>query len=175
MDIFEEEFSTGQVCVAADVRNATLQSWINREVPVGHKTGSRIEGGGSPGNYRRFSFFNVMEIAVGRALTDLGVDLHRAFEAAALFAHFGEPAGDLQRVPGVPFDGAVRTLLCVSRDQVTIVPWRPGEDIISGLRAAGAPLALTILEVDPIFEAVVSSLGHDPEQVKASAYSKVGA
>jgi len=175
MNIFEEDFSAGEACNAVPVGNATLQSWCNRGVMVGHKTGSPIEGGGKPGNYRRFPFFNVMEMAVARALTELGVGLHPAFEAAALFAHIAEPAGDLRRVPGVPFPGSVRTLLCISRAQVSIVPWRPGEDIISGLRAAGAPLALTILEVDPIFESVVSALGYDPKQVKALAYGKAGA
>ncbi|MFG1303687.1 hypothetical protein V5F34_06060 [Xanthobacter autotrophicus] len=168
MSILGEEFSTGQVLEAADVTNAALQSWIRRGLIVGHK-GHSIDMPGSPGVRRKFSFYNVMEIAVAKALIDLGVELVDAFKAAASFSH----AGDEERRPSLPYRGQGFTLLCVAGQQSTEVFWKPGEDITEEIRIRLAqPFGWTTLFVDDLFDRVVSALRHHPQAVIDEEYGE---
>ncbi|MBF2717502.1 hypothetical protein [Agrobacterium vitis] len=178
MDIWNEKFSTGQVIKATGVSNHTLQSWLKRGVIIGHKGKSDIEGGGSPGLHRRFSYFNVMEIAVAKALLDCGVtDLALAFKAAATFSHTGDGPlpGSPQREPGMPCDTrhAIygRTLLCVSGERHHIAFWQPGTDVMAVIRnELGRPIAFTVLDTNDLFDRVVGALGYHPEAVYEQSY-----
>lgn len=168
MSIFSEEFGTGQVLEAADVTNSALQSWIRRGLIVGHK-GQSIDMPGSPGIRRKFSFRNVMEIAVAKALIDLGVELADAFLTAALFAH----SGDDERHPSLPFRGTGLTLLCVAGQRSTAVRWTPGEDVTTLIRdSLLLPAGWTTLVVDDLFERVTAALGHHPYSVTDEAYGE---
>ncbi len=164
--IFGTEFGTGQVLEAADITNPALQTWIRRGVIVGHKD-RPVDMPGTPGVRRRFSFCSVVEIALAKALTDVGVDLADAFHAAARFAHFG--AGG--RHAGLPFPGSASTLLCVAGQRVAIVRQEPGEGVLAEIRARlGRPVGWAMLDAGQVFARVVTRLGFHPEAVKADAY-----
>lgn len=161
MDIFDAQFSTGQVLAAAGMANPGLQTWIRRGMIVGHKD-RPIDMPGSPGIRRTFTFHNVMEIATAKALVDVGAELIDAFRAAAMFAH----TGDEERLPGLPFANDAYTLLCMAGDRSTVVEWEPGTDVLANIRHdLGRPLGFVILQVNPLFDRVTSSLGYHPEAV----------
>lgn len=178
MNIFHAQFSTGQVVDATGVSNATLQSWLKRELVVGQKD-NPIVGGGSPGMHRRYSFFNVMEIAIAKALVDAGLgDLTVAFDAARRFAHVGcGRIGDRpERLPSVPYNTAGiagMTLLCVAGESSSITLWQPGKDPLPNISfELGHSDGFVLLKVDPVFERVVSKLGYQPHEVRQLAYRK---
>lgn len=178
MNIFHETFSSGQVIDAAGITNHALQSWLRRDLVIGQK---KIEGGGSPGSYRRFSFRNVMEIAIAKALTDVGASsLESAFRAANLFAHVGgtEPGDNVDRIPGLPFDwrnGPRLTILVVAGDRAAVTHWSQGCDFYVTARHRLDARGFVSLEVDPIFERVAHVLGYDYRDILNFAYPpKVG-
>lgn len=168
MSIFTAEFETGQVIKAADVTNSALQSWIRRSLIIGHK-GHEIDMPGTPGIRRKFSFYNVMEIAIAKALVDLGVELADAFKAASAFAH----TGDGERDPSLPFREAGVTLLCVAGSRSGEFLWKPGTDITAVIRLhLGRPIGWTTLEVLPVVDRVTSALGYHLQKVIDEAYGE---
>ena len=187
MNIFQETFSTGKVVKAANITNAKLQSWMRRDLIVGHRKKAPIGGGGAPGSSREFSYFNVMEIAVAEAVLQVGSQsVEEAFHIAMGFAHMGNGASfwageeepPLPRDPGMPFNPHVhpgcQTLLCVAGTASVTVPWKPGSDAyIDARHKLHNPASMVIIEIDPIYERVVKALGHNPWEVKQFCYSKV--
>jgi hypothetical protein len=102
--VLSKEFSAKEVCEICGVSNDSLQNWIKRKLIVGHR---EIKGGGQgPGRHRRFSFFNVVEVAIANRLMTLGMQPKEAFKNAAHFAHSGG-GGEVfdmpERLPGLPF------------------------------------------------------------------------
>lgn len=166
MSIYQQRFTTGQVIAATGTTNASLQSWIRRGVIVGQKEG-QIDMPGSPGIRRTFTFFNVMEIAIAKALTDGGMDVTGAFQAGAMFAH----SGDESRQPAMPFPGNVYTLLCSTGGSTAIEAWKPGEDVFAIIRdRLLRPVTFSIVIVDDVFDRVCAALKLHPEEVKDQAY-----
>lgn len=180
MNIFHAHFSTGQVVQATGVPNATLQSWLKREVVVATRpdAAGEITGGGTPGAYRRFSFFNVMEIAIAKALLDAGLgDLENAFKAASHFAHTGRVAISDQfptRIPGCPYNNAgmaAATLIAVRGDRSTERLWKVGTDVITDIcDDLHSRDGFVLIDADIVFERVLSALGFNPRDVMAFAY-----
>lgn len=174
MNIFQQRFSTGQVVAATGLPNATLQSWLKRDLIVGHKQYAPIQGGGSPGAHRGFSFFNVMEIAIAKALLDAGMgSVSDACKAAMGFAHVGNgQIGDMrpERRPGLPYNDACLTVLCVRQENSVVEIWKPKSDLfITARHRLGE--GFVVLEINPIFERVTHRLGHDYRDVLNFAYS----
>lgn len=178
MNIFHAQFSTGQVVEATGVSNNTLQTWLKRNLIVGQKD-APITGGGTPGAHRRFSFFNVMEIAVIKALVDLGLNVSDAGHAAMHFAHSapGSIGDDRVRLPSLPFNtlrNPCFTIMVVSGDRSHVLPWQPGkagEDaMVLARHYLGNPVGWVTVEINRIFEAVVTALGFDYRDVLAQAY-----
>ncbi|WP_234052696.1 MULTISPECIES: hypothetical protein [unclassified Xanthobacter] len=168
MSIFNAEFTTGQVIAAADVTNSALQTWIKRGLIVGHKN-HQIDMPGTPGIKRKFSFFNVMEIAIAKGLIDLGVELTDAFHHASMFAH----TGDEERNPSLLFRDPGFTLLCVAGPKATEVLWMPGTDVTATIRTnLHHPLGWVTLEVNNVFDRVTTSLGYHPEAVLTECYGE---
>ncbi len=175
--IYQRQFSSGEVTQAADITMSTLQNWLKRDVIVGHK---KIEGGGSQGKHRRFSWFNVMEIATAATLVKAGVtDLAIAFYAAQSFAHVG--AGPLPgvpvRSPALPFDVEHgRTLLFAAGQHCEIMPYDPrgsGSDVLSTIRVAlRRPEAFVVVDMLDVFDRVCLSLGLHPQAVMDAEYSE---
>lgn len=178
MSIFTEKFSTGQVVAITGVSNTTLQNWIKRGVLVGHRGEKDIDGGGASGIHRRFSFNSLMEIAVAKALIDAGVtDLNHAFTAATGFSHIGHGAiSGIHpiRDPALPFDTRHEngvTLLCVSGENSCVHFWKIGEDPLPAIRMMlGNARGYFILEINEIFDLVISRLGLHPEAVLEAEY-----
>lgn len=96
-------FSASEAASASGVSVESIQTWLKRKLIVGHRN---IEGGGSQGRHRRFTFNNVMEIAVAKAIIDMGVSTKQAFTASNSFAHTGG-GGEVfslpDRQPSLPF------------------------------------------------------------------------
>lgn len=175
MNIFQDRFTTGQVVAATDLPNHTLQSWLKRNMLTGNPV-EPIEGGGASGSHRKFSFFTVMEIAIAKALTDLGISAADALKTARHFAHVGRGPlpGSPERRPSLPYlnNGmAARTLICAAGGRSVEVLWEVKKDIIAQARWQLQSAAFVIVEVDEIFERVVSHLGYDPRDVMNFAYN----
>lgn len=176
--IFEQKFSANEVAEAARIAPSTLQNWLKRNVIVGHK--KEIEGGGSQGRHRKFSFFSLIEIATAAALVRGGIaDLATAFSASAGFAHagHGELPNQPERIPGLPFDTSHGfSLLVVSGERQQTFLWKPGEDVFAKIRAAFRGCeCLTIVDMTALFDRVCHAVGVHPEDVLDSAYGKKGA
>lgn len=174
-DIFNHQYGTKQALLASGATNAALQSWIRRGLIVGHK-GEGVDMPGSPGARRVFSFFNVVEIAVAKALTDAGVAPYHAFKAAGDFAHIGKwrPDGP-EREVGMPFKEDGMTLLAVAGDHSEVWLYRPGEDVLPFLFSElGRPQSIVLLNVDDVFRNAMSNLGYDAGEVIAYAYKNSG-
>ncbi|MEM1077965.1 MAG: hypothetical protein AAGI09_05505 [Pseudomonadota bacterium] len=77
--------TASEVATVTGASNEALQTWLKRKLPVGVND---IEGGGSQGRHRRFSFGNVIEIALAKTMIDQAkVPAKFAFLAAGKFAH----------------------------------------------------------------------------------------
>lgn len=175
MSIFQQRFSTGQLVAATGLPNATLQSWLKRSLVIGHKD---ITGGGSPGIHRTFSFFNAMEIAIAKALTDMGLSASVALSAGRRFAHSaGGPIGDRPgRVPSIPFDTRVSggfTLLCLAGDKTALYNMTEAKNALFAEMRHQLGDGFLVLHINPIFERVTASLGYDYRDVLADAYGVV--
>jgi hypothetical protein len=184
MQLFVDTFSAGQVIEAARVSNSTLQTWFARGLIVAPQE-SPIAGGGAPGRYRRFTFRNVMEIAVAKALIDIGfADLSRAFSAARHFAHVGHVRQTLNdkpnRVPGLPFDDggtASPTFLLVSGDRSAEFFWQKalGKSAYAYMKhelfgEMTVHDGFVTLDLSAVFERVATALGYNPRAILAEAY-----
>lgn len=177
MNIHQHEYSANIVSVATGVPLATLQAWLKRGKIVGHPL-NPIAGGGGSGVHRRFSFHNVIEIGIAKALLDAGLgSVDSAFRAASAFAHIGNgPLPNIQprRDPGFPFDTASiagRTLLWVSGDRSTIEFIKPNEDSFTTLRADLLDReGFVVLQVDKVFARIVTALGYHPQAILDDEY-----
>lgn len=175
MNIFERKFTTGQLCAVTGITNANLQNWLKRGIIVGHG----IEGGGSPGKHRQFTFFNLMEIAIAKEGLDSGLQLEHAFRAGRLFAHFGDgPLGDIhpERLPGLPFWGggkSMRTLMAVRGERTVIVPYQVGKDPLPSIwHELGEINGFVLIDAEGVFERIVATLHYAPGDVMRWAYGE---
>ncbi|WP_283177322.1 MerR family transcriptional regulator [Gemmobacter sp. 24YEA27] len=169
MNIFHEKFSTGQVVEATGVSNDTLQNWLKRKLIVGQKD---IDGGGSQGRHRQFTFFNLIEIAAAKALIDVGMtDLKAAFYAASRFSHSGDEA----RVPGCPFNkGYGITLLVAGQGWAREVFLSENETALDFYtqNIQSSAVGATIVNMSRVFDLVTTRAGFHPEAVLEIAYPK---
>lgn len=172
MSVFQRRFSNAEIVAATGITNDQLQNWMKRGLIIGQKD---IDGGGSPGRHRSFSFFNVMEVAIAKAIIDAGgmSDLKDVFRAAHHFAHFGEGElpGKPARRPSVPFNTPMsKTLLLAGRgwsDEILLT----GSDSVmrlsaSILRAGGC----TVVDASAAFYNALNRLGIEPSAVMHEAY-----
>lgn len=174
MNIFFDRFAASQVTAAAGITNPALQSWLRRGHVIGHPEAdtSNIEGGGSAGIHRRFSFHTVMQLAIAKALTDCsGMGAKEALYAGGYFAHTGSEA----RTPAVPFNGGGSFLgVALHPDEeypaVTVASWKPGIDLYPNLSHRLRTRNFVMVFLNPIFDAAVTSLGYRPEDVLDRAY-----
>jgi len=183
MNIFNERFSTGQVIAATGLPNHTLQSWLKRDLLVSQPE-APIEGGGVPGLHRKFSFHSVMEIAVAKALCDIGLSTANSLKAAVHFAHMGQvityyegesPDWAAMRRPSLPFDNrnGGKTLIFVAGEKSGELHWRPGTDILTTAISKFGD-GFVMLNASDVFERTTRALDFDPNVVMASAYSHTG-
>lgn len=170
MSIFQQQFTNSEIVTATGVTNFQLQNWLKR----GQIVGQGVEGGGSPGKHRKFSFFNLMEIAVSKALIDTGLtDMQRVTHAAASFAHVGRGSiGDRPaRQPGFPFKEG-KTLLIVGPDRSREYQINRNDHPL-GLLAAikDHGIGAIVIDASDVFSLTLRRAGLDPAAALNEAYN----
>lgn len=151
--IFTRTFTLAQVAEVVGRNPSTLRTHINRGYVVARGPHKR-EGDKPAGKHARFSYFTMMQFAVGYALSELSVDLETSFRAAGSFSHFGE-GGDVfdlpERLPGLPFHhNHGVTILGVAGERTFEEIYAPGRDTYGNLRrhlGSGGFIALDATEV----------------------------
>lgn len=171
MSIFHKQFTNSEIVTATGVTNFQLQNWLKRGQIVGQGEWE-VEGGGSPGRHRRFSFFNLMEVAVAKALIYVGLtDMQRVTHVAAGFAHTGDNAIGSRpgRLPGLPFKEG-KTLLIVGPDRVEEYQLKATERL--GLAAAILlhGIGAVVIDVSEVFNNTLRRAGLDPAATIRAAY-----
>lgn len=167
-------FSASEVSVFTGTRPESIQNWIKRKLIVGHR---KIEGGGSQGKHRRFTFHNLMEIAVAQTLMDMHMGAKEAFAAAAQFAHWsgGAVAGLPVRLPGLPFHPSHGyTIFGVAGEMTFEEIWMPGSDCDTYAKLRhhlGANHFITV-NATKIFNDVCERMSQSPSEVLNAAYSE---
>lgn len=181
MNVLNIRIPTKQAAEVAGMKETTLQTWMRRkEVGRGGNDTGPVEGGGSQGAHRLWSFPNIMEIAIANALVDGGVNLDLALLAGATFAYSGAmPNGgavnypataiDLakMRQPGFPFyDPSVNpmwTYAFVSVNGTAVLgggqDYDPHPDAMITL---GRPMVLTRLDCNEVFFRACNNLNIVP-------------
>lgn len=106
MELLNQTFTAQSVAMATGCTSKQITDWCN----LGRVIGQREPLG--RGNSRKFSWFNVMEIAIAAELMNVGMSsVQDAFAAAQKFAHTGEspshwageePSGPT-RIPAMPY------------------------------------------------------------------------
>lgn len=166
MKLLNMKFSASQVSELTLVPGASIQNWVKRKLIVGHRgIAGGIEGGGSQGRHRQFSYFNVIEISLLNELVAAGLSPSDAAGAASTFAHTGgkgAEAQQLDRVPGLPFHfNHGETILAVGadKDRVATELWDPGSnyDTFGQIRhAVGA--SFTAIDASQVFIGIAARL-----------------
>ena len=165
-------FSASEVSNLTGARPESIQNWVKRKLIVGHR---KIEGGGSQGKHRRFTFFNVMEISMAQALMEMHMGAKEAFAAAAQFAHGegGAVAGLPLRLAALPFHPSHGyTIFGVAGERTFEEIWMPGSDrdTYAKLRHhLGADHFLTV-NATKIFNEVCDRMQCSPIEVLDATY-----
>ncbi|WP_265502209.1 MerR family transcriptional regulator [Paracoccus beibuensis] len=149
-----------EIVGATGVTNDQLQNWMKRGLIIGQ---AHVEGGGKPGKHRTFSFFNLIEISIAKALLDVGhTDLKLISRSAAEFAHVGTSRpGRPRRLPGLPFGVPnSRTLFIVSPTRADAFLLQEGTSALA-FYAAAMPggSGATIIDASRVFDDVMTILG----------------
>jgi hypothetical protein len=165
MTIRDKVFLTGDVLRAAGISNALFQTWVRRGAVTG-SANQPIESPGSPGFRRRFSFGNVIEIAIAAALAAVGVELGHAFRAAALVAYTGADG----RLPSFPFQGDARTLLAVAGERSLVFASDTLGLTPTQWHGLGRPETFVVVVVSDIFDRVADVLGEHPQRLTDVTY-----
>lgn len=174
MSIYQQTFTTGQIVEATGVTNMSLQNWLKRNLIVGQK---EIQGGGSPGRHRQYSFFNLIEIAMAKALIEAGMtDMPTIFQAASSFSHSQtKKTKEPTREAGMPFnvEGA-RTLLIAGPKWSEVIFFKTDDAAISlfaKMRPHGT-LRCVVVDATDVFHRVINAIGLESHKVIREAYEK---
>lgn len=172
-DTIYRPFTASELSALTNARPESIQTWLKRKLIVGHK---KIEGGGSQGKHRRFSFNSVMEIAVAQKLIEMNMSTKEAFKAAADFAHAssGGKVFDLpERDPGIPFHhNHGDTIFGVAGARTFEELYKPGEnyDTFGKLRRHLGSEHFIALNASEIFNTICARLGSHPYEVLDTVY-----
>lgn len=165
MQYANHTFTTSQVVSLLGIKAPTLQAWLHRGLIVGQRDQSP-----GTGARRKFTFFNLMEIALASDIMKSGFEAAVAFQAGAAFAHVGEhnplPLSDGTprpvREPGELYPGPFTTLLVFSKDRAEIMPWNVHGDRTSILHDAwselGKDATISFHVVDVTYKKLVAAL-----------------
>ncbi|WP_422032187.1 hypothetical protein [Roseovarius sp.] len=174
----DKQFSSKELAEIADIRPATLQTWISRYVDSA-KPEDGPEGGGSQGRHRTFTGYGVVQYAIAAQLIKSSVSTEMALRAGATFAHSAGPSsGQYARIPGVPFvdpNAKVETMLCVSHKGSTAVPRYAGFDWWKEANVLlGNPGGVFVLPVDRIWIETCWKMALEPNSVLEAAAQELG-
>lgn len=177
MHPFTTEYTAQALANATGCDVRKISDWATRGLIVGH------EGGGVQGRNRRFSWFNVMEVAIASELMGIGnSSVTGAFTTATHFAHMGEgqagwvgdpPPKNAPRLPGLPWHH--------NRGYTFMFVWNGGNDIRLTDRNGTVELNMVIpqhqqtsgflvVNVLEVFERVCGRIGLDYREVLDQEY-----
>lgn len=157
--ILETELPLSTAAAFLGVKPRTLQSWV-QYMPT-----ERVDGGGTQGSHRRFSFFAIMQAATAMKLIDLGITASRAFEIASQFSNFGGAeratwGGETapSRSPSLPYHYALgETYLCADATKAAVVRVPKGSALDAEITGLDADTLIRV-NVWPVYCAVVRAL-----------------
>lgn len=176
MELLNRTFTSQSVALATGLDPKAIQNWASRGLIVGQRDGT------GKGFHLRFSWFNVMEVALADALMKVGMSsIQDAFAAAQLFAHTGEgPSGyagetttENIRIPSLPWHHSLgETILIVHRDGCSVkLVSNEGTVDLWGLTPAGLDFTgFIVLNVSEIFRHVCFRMAQDYREVLDEAY-----
>lgn len=179
MELLNRTFTSQSVALATGLDPKAIQNWASRGLIVGQRDGT------GKGFHLRFSWFNVMEVALADALMKVGMSsIQDAFAAAQLFAHTGEgPSGyagdtslDIIRTPSLPWHHSLgQTILIVHQDGSSVkLVSNDGTIDLWGLTPAGLDFTgFIVLNVTEIFRQVCFRMAQDYREVLDEAYPKI--
>ena len=174
MDLLQRKFSAQSVALATGATAKQITDWCNQGQIVGQREPL------GKGHKREFSFFNVMEVAVARALMETGVTSPGdAFRAAQRFSHTGNGGADwigddaLQdnapvRYPGLPFHythGETFVYVAGAKCSITL-----DDSITSVMRSLGRPAGFLALNLSAIFAATMARMALNHAEVLDAIY-----
>ena len=171
MALHDLKFSAADTVRATGVSMDTLQNWMKRGIVIG--ADRKVEGGGSQGKHRLFSFHAVMQIATARALMEAGMESapKKVAEAAAHFAHVsgggtatwdGEHSETPERFPGVPFHHRHgHTIFVVGKHAATLVAGANGPTY-SQMKHEAVSDSFVVIDASMVFYQVCANLDLDP-------------
>lgn len=184
MDLSKGTLGAQDVAQATGTTSKQITDWCNQ----GHILGQKGRLG--KGRRREFTFSNVMEIAVGVALMQHGIQSPAdAFAAAMTFAHVGsshsgwvnekdelvEDPPRPKRNPGFPYhylNGD--TFLIVSGERSNVVLVEKGQLDLNSIfpELTGAPAVFIAVNVTEVFKAVIRNMGQDWRVVLDQVYGR---
>lgn len=184
MDLSKGTLGAQDVAQATGTTPKQITDWCNQ----GHILGQKDRLG--KGRRREFSFSNVMEIAVGVALMQHGIQSPAdAFKAAMAFAHIGKgPSGWVndkgeivennprpKRLPAFPYhfrDG--ETFLIISNEKAEVVLVEKFQlDLYSIFPELARPPAVFIaVNMTEVFKTVITNMGEDWRVVLDQVYGR---
>ena len=163
---WHHEYTLPDVSAATFTPQTTIKSWLHKGLMVA--SAHHISGGNGRGRKRGFNFYSVMELATAAAILRGGpADLKSAFNAARDFATYEDEGRHI----ATPFPGDCTTLMLVSGELCQIVKWEPGRDFLAAPRSAlGKPEAMTVIDMNQVFDRTCNGLGLEGWKVMKAAY-----
>lgn len=175
MELFTRTFTSQSVAVATDVEPKAIQNWVWRGLINGHRD---AEG---KGHRVKFTWFNIMEIALATELVELGISIQDAFAAAQRFAHVSSGSttsdgdGDPFRSPALPWHHERGTTFLFLWNGGCVVRLLDDHGQVNLAQVAPYPsrkTAYVALDVSEIFSRVCTRMNLHPLEVLDEAYSK---
>ena len=172
MDILNTEFTAQIVAAAAGIEPKQVADWANKGLIVG-----QIGGGGVQGKVRRYSFFNLIEVACAVELMAAGVSSPRdAFQIAREYAHSGEaevgwsgePRNAPERLPGLPYHHLKGTTYLLVSGSKSLIG-AGNLDLL--LKSIGSPRGFIGLDLTAIFVRTALAIGGSPWAMLDEAYA----
>lgn len=154
----------------------TLQTYIRRNLLVG--MGDRVEGGGAQGKHRRFTWYAIMQVALGAELIRANVAAKSAFDAAMYFAHSGngvavwegeEVDPNDERRPGFPFLNG-DTYLIAYGDKGRVVRSYDGS-VNPDFPPRDRPTVYHVVNATEVYERICVALGVHPYKELQDIYN----
>lgn len=161
------KLSSPEVAELTGLNAETLQTYIRRNLLVA--MGDRLEGGGVQGKHRRFSWYGLMQVALGAELIRANVSAKTAFDAAMHFAHVGDGVGawegeetdpNDERHPGFPYLRG-DTYLIAYADKGRVVRSYDGS-VKPNFPANDTPTVYHVVNATKVFERICGRIGVQP-------------
>ncbi len=168
MEFLDRNYNASDVGRTNKMSIQRLNSWHERGLITGLKD---LEGAGKQGRNRRYSFYNVMEVALAEKIIGAGIAANLAYKASRNFAHAGDGGAifdQLERFPGFPFHhdkGETAFAFCGDHSFETIIgrdnAFQALDDHLHGIRnLASAPMI--VVNVSALFTEICGAMGiHD--------------